>query len=132
MMTTKAVRANPTEAWRRAAELERVAPVPQREYYRREGQIFVAAVLARANLPDSARRVLVRARANRDIDPRGELTGLEAFVRTVLGDKNEAVDLLQRYLTEHPEHRHGFAKANPWWWRDLQNDPRFKTLVAGD
>jgi TolB-like protein len=132
MMTTKALRADPAEAWRRAAALERVAPVPQREYYRREGQIFVAAVLARANLPDSARRVLVRARASREVDPRGELMGLEAFVRTMLGDRKEAVDLLQQYLTEHPEHRHGFAKANPWWWRDLQNDPRFKTLVAGD
>jgi hypothetical protein len=74
--------------------------------------------------------VLVRARADRDIDPRGELMGLEAFVRTMLGDKKEAVDLLQRYLTEHPEHRRGFARANPWWWRDLQNDPRFKNLVA--
>ncbi len=131
MMTTKAIPADPTEAWRRAAELERVAPTPQREYYRREGQIFVGAVLARAGLPDSARRVLVRARADRQVDPRGELMGLEAFVRTMLGDKKEAVDLLQQYLTEHPEHRHGFAKANPWWWRDLQDDPRFKSLVAG-
>ena len=132
MMTTKAVRADPAEAWRRAAVLERVAPVPQREYYRREGQIFVAAVLSRAGLPDSARRVLVRARADRNVDPRGELMGLEAFVRTMLGDKKEAVDLLQRYLTDHPEHRGGFAKVNAWWWRDLQSDPRFKTLVAGD
>jgi serine/threonine-protein kinase len=132
MMTTKAVPADPKEAWRRAAELERVAPAPQREYYRREGQIFAAAVIGRAKLPDSARRVLVRARADREIDPRGELMGLEAFVRTTLGDTKEAVDLLQQYLTEHPEHRRGFAKANPWWWRDLQNDPRFKTLVAGD
>ena len=132
MMTTKAVPADPKEAWRRAAELERVAPVPQREYSRREGQIFVSAVLARAKFADSARRVLVRARANRDVDPRGELMGLEAFVRTMLGDRKEAIDLLQQYLTEHPEHRHGFAKANPWWWRDLQSDPRFKNLVAGD
>jgi TolB-like protein len=130
MMTTKAVRADPAEAWRRAGELERVASVPQREYYRREGQIFVAAVLSRAGLPDSARRVLVRARADRTVDPRGELMGLEAFVRTMLGDRKEAVDLLQRYLTDHPEHRRGFAKVNAWWWRDLQSDPRFRTLVA--
>ena len=130
MMTTKAVRPDPTEAWRRAGELARVAPPLQREYYRREGQIFVAAVLSRAGLPDSARRVLVRARADREVDPRGELMGLEAFVRTMLGDKKEAVDLLQRYLTDHPEHRRGFAKVNAWWWRDLQSDDRFKTLIA--
>ena len=58
------------------------------------------------------------------------MMGIEAFVRTMLGDKKEAVDLLQRYLTEHPEHRRGFGKVNAWWWQDLQNDPRFQTLVA--
>jgi hypothetical protein len=57
--------------------------------------------------------------------------GYEAFVRSQLGDKKEAVDLLQRYLTDHPEHRGGFAKVNAWWWRDLQSDPRFNTLIAG-
>jgi serine/threonine-protein kinase len=131
IMTTKAVRADPVEAWRRAAEYENVAAPQQREYNRREGQIVVAAVLGRAGMPDSARRVLVRARADRTIDPRGELMGYEAVVRTMLGDKKEAVDLLQKYLTDHPEHRRGFGKVNAWWWRDLQNDPRFKTLIAG-
>jgi len=57
--------------------------------------------------------------------------GYEAFVRAQLGDKKEAVDLLQRYLTDHPEHRGGFAKVNAWWWRDLQNDARFQSLIAG-
>jgi hypothetical protein len=47
----------------------------------------------------------------------------------MLGDKKEAVDLLQRYLTNHPEHR-DFTKATLWWWRDLQSDPRFKSLIA--
>ena len=130
IMTTKAVRPDPSEAWRRAAEYEKAVPPQEREYYRREGQIVVAAVLARAGLADSARRVLVRARADRTIDPRGELMGYEAFVRTLLGDKKEAVDILARYLTDHPEHRRGFAKANPWWWQDLQSDPRFQTLIA--
>ena len=130
IMTSKAARADPAEAWRRAADYEQVVPPQQREYSRREGQIVVAAVLGRAGLADSARRVLVRARADQTIDPRGELMGYEAFVRTMLGDKKEAVDLLQRYLTEHPDHRRGFAKVNAWWWRGLQDDPRFKTLIA--
>jgi hypothetical protein len=115
-----------------------VASPQQKEYYHREAQIVVADVLGRAGevlkrseLGDSARRVLVRARADRTIDPRGELMGYEAFVRAQIGDKKEAVDLLQRYLTDHPEHRAGFAKARQWWWEGLQEDPRFKTLVAG-
>jgi len=139
IMTAKGIRPDPAEAWRRAADYERATPVQQREYFRHEGQIVVADVLGRAALADgarrtlltdSARRVLVRARADRTIDPRGELMGYEAFVRAQLGDKEEAVDLLQRYLTDHPEHRRGFAKVNAWWWRDLQSDPRFKSLIA--
>jgi hypothetical protein len=74
--------------------------------------------------------VLGRARADRTIDPSGELIGYEAVARTMLGDKKEAVRLLQTYLTDHPEHRRGFAKLNAWWWRDLQSDQRFQTLVA--
>jgi serine/threonine-protein kinase len=139
IMTAKGIRPDPADAWRRAADYERAAPPQQREYFKREGQIVVADVLGRAALADSARRtmladsarrVLVRARADRTVDPRGELMGYEAFVRTQLGDKKEAVDLLQRYLTDHPEHRGGFAKVNAWWWRDLQSDPRFKSLIA--
>jgi len=130
IMTAKGTSHDPAEAWRRAADYEAAVPPQDREYYRREGQIVVADVLGRAGLPDSARRVLVRARADRTVDPRGELMGYEAFVRTQLGDKKEAVDLLQRYLTDHPEHRGGFAKVNAWWWRDLQSDLRFKTLIA--
>jgi hypothetical protein len=136
IMTAKGIKPDPDEAWRRAAAFALAAPPLQREYYRREGQIVVADVLGRAGqagragLADSARRVLVRARADRTIDPRGELMGYEAFVRTQLGDKKEAIDLLQRYLTDHPEHRGGLATSNAWWWRDLQSDPRFRSLIA--
>jgi hypothetical protein len=94
------------------------------------GQIFTAIVLGRAGLRDSAEHVLERSRAGTDIDPRGELIGYEALARTFLGEHNQAITLLERYLTAHPEHRAGFAKVNSWWWRDLQKDPRFK-IVAG-
>jgi hypothetical protein len=110
-------------------------PAPRREYATHEAQIVVADVLGRAGLADSARKLLVAARADRTIDTRGELIGYEAFVRAQLGDKadkNEAVDLLRKYLTDHPEHRAGFTKGNQWWWRPLQDDPRFRSLVAGE
>jgi serine/threonine-protein kinase len=131
IMTTKSASKDPDEAWRRASEYVRLAPPQLKEYTRREAQIVVAEVLNRAGLPDSARRVLLRARTSDPaIDPRGELVGYEAFVRAQLGDKQEAVDLLQKYLTDHPEHRGGFSKANPWWWQPIQDDPRFKRLIA--
>ena len=130
IMTTKGVRADPAEAWRRAADYEGAASPQERDYFRREGQIVVASVLARAGLADSARRVLVRARADQKVDPRGELMGYEAFVRAQLDDKNEAIDILQRYLAAHPEHRRGFEKVNAWWWQPLESDSRFKSLIA--
>ena len=56
--------------------------------------------------------------------------GLEALARTFLGERDAAITQLERYLTSHPDHRAGFAKVNAWWWRDLQQEPRFKTLAA--
>ena len=131
IMTTKGASKDPDEAWRRASEYVRLAPPQLKEYTKREAQIVVAEVLNRAGLQDSARHVLARAKTSDPaIDPRGELLGYEAFVRAQLGDKQEAVDLLQKYLTDHPEHRGGFSKANPWWWQPIQDDPRFKRLIA--
>jgi tetratricopeptide (TPR) repeat protein len=131
IMTTKVASKDPGEAWRRAAEYERLAPPQLKEYTKREAEIVVAQVLNRAGMPDSARRVLVRARPNDPaVDPRGELIGYEAFVRAQLGDKKDAVDLLQKYLADHPEHRGGFSRANAWWWQPIQDDPRFRSLIA--
>ena len=131
IMTTKGASKDPDEAWRRASEYVRLAPPQLKEYTKREAQIVVAEVLNRAGLQDSARHVLARAKTSDPaIDPRGELMGYEAFVRAQLGDKQDAVDLLQKYLTDHPEHRGGFSKANPWWWQPIQDDPRFKRLIA--
>ena len=92
--------------------------------------MMAALPIARAGLADSARHVMERARAGRDVDPRGELLGAEAISRTLMQDKEEAIRLLQVYLTSHPEHREGFVKGRMWWWRTLQDDPRFKALVG--
>ena len=129
MLTTTAVSPDAEEGWRLHRELRRLSAPEEWEYDRREAEITIAAALARAGLADSARRVLVRARADRAVDPRGELAGYEAFVRTILGDKDEAIRIIERYLTDHPEHRAGFSKANQWWWAGLRGDPRFARLA---
>ena len=89
-------------------------------------------MLARAGLADSARRVLASARATADIDPRHELAGFAAVTRVLLHDYDEAVSLIETYLTANPEHRRGFATNTAWWWADpgLQNHPRFKAIIA--
>jgi tetratricopeptide (TPR) repeat protein len=139
IMTMLGARADPDSAWPRAAALEHASPPQRAAYFAREGQIIVAAVIGRAALLDtsrtaalldSARNVLVRARAGRDIDPRGDLIGYEAFARALIGDHTEAVSLLDRYLTAHPDHRRGFGRFSMWWWDGVRNDPRFRALSS--
>jgi serine/threonine-protein kinase len=130
LMLSKAVDPDPVVAWHLVDELHRLTPAQNWEYQRREAQLLVAAVLARAKLRDSALHVIERSHAGPDIDPRGELTGLEALPLTFLGERDQAITQLEQFLTNHPDHRKGFGKVNAWWWRDLQNDPRFKALAA--
>jgi len=130
LMTTPALAPDPDEAWRLAGLVAAGRPEPQREFTRHVMQMVVASVLGRAGLKDSARHMLVRARTGADIDPTRDLLAHEAWVRTQLGDKDEALQLLQEYLVANPRHREGFRKRVHWWWRPLQNDPRFKALIG--
>ena len=97
------------------------------------GAIARKAVDSRDNtLADSARRVLLRARTtDRGIDRNRELLANEASVRVILGDHDEAVTLLNGYVTVNPDHRRGFANRTGWMWRDLQSHPKFKALISG-
>ncbi len=122
---------NVAEAWRLADSVAALAPERQRAYERHLGAILAAAVLARAGLADSARAVLVRARAGADVDPQQQLPFYAAYVRTLLKDDDEAVALLRGMVAGATEQ--GTAGASEWgahwWWRGLQNRPDFQALV---
>jgi len=90
--------------------------------------MLVGAVLARAGLKDSARHVLIAARAGREDDPQQELPLLEAFGRTLLDEPGEAIELLKRYVAANPAHSFQRGGDVSWWWRDLRKDPRFTQL----
>lgn len=130
LMTTRAVEPDVDEAWRLMGEMEKLLPATSRpEYYRSEAQMVVAAVLSRAGLVDSADQVLIRARGNPEIDPARALVTLEGFIRTLMGDTDEALRLLQSYYAFNPHHRHEDTEDVHWWWRDLQDDPRYQALM---
>jgi hypothetical protein len=97
---------------------------------RRETEMVIAVPIARAGLRDSARRVIERAHAGSELDPRGDLTAYEVLAHTLIGDKDAALRLLKTFLTSHPEHRAGYSRAHTWWYRSLQDDPRFKAIVG--
>lgn len=121
---------NVAEAWRLKNEYTRLTPQQDTALAGRMAQMYVACVIARAGLRDSTHHVIERSRAGRDVDPKGELMALEALALTFLGERDQAISSLERYLTANPEHRAGFAKATSWWWRDLQREPRIKELVG--
>jgi serine/threonine-protein kinase len=130
LMTTNAADPDVELSWRLAGDVVRLSPERGRPWTQLYEQIYVAAVITRAGLADSARHVLERSRGTQQIDPQKELLGYEAFVRVMLGDKEEALRLLGEYLAANPQHREGFRKNVHWWWRPLQNDPRFKALIG--
>ena len=91
---------------------------------------MVAGVLARAELHDSARAVLTRARGDLEVDPERELLLAEAYVHVLLRDHDAAFRALTAYMAANPDHRFVEGEAVHWRWRPLTGDPRFETLVV--
>jgi len=131
MYTTRLAKPDIDSAWIYRTRYIAVTPEKKRPAADKLGSILVAGALARAGLPDSARHLLVRARATPEEDPTRDLEGTEAVIRVILGDQDEAVRLIADYLTANPGHRKGFATRTGWWWRDIQGNPKFKALIAG-
>jgi hypothetical protein len=131
MYTTRLQPPNIDSAWAYQRQYVEMNAPGSRPYADRFSRILVAGALARTGRDaDSARHVLLAARATPDIDPQRELTGYEAFVRVILGDYDQAVDLIQSYALVHPDHLKGFVTRVSPWWRDLQGNKRFQKLIA--
>jgi len=118
-------------AWEHYREYLRLVPPTARTYYEHYGQMLVAIALARAGLADSADHVAIRARADSTIDETRDLLQLEAVVRTLLGQRDRALDLLRTYLASNPHLRPSLAREQTWWFRPLREDPRYRALVSG-
>ncbi len=131
MMITPTGDPEPEEAWDLLAQVDSLAPPGRRPLFRRVAQMFVAGVVARADLPDSARSVMVDARAGPEVDPDQELHGFEAVMRTLVGDYDEAVQLLRRYVSSNPGHQFLEVQGDlHWWWRPLRDHPGFDEVAA--
>jgi serine/threonine-protein kinase len=130
LLASRALEPDPDRAWQLVDSLVALSNPRTREFNRRMGQIIVGGVLARANLPDSARRVFKASRPTPAVDPGQFLLGVEAIFRLQMGETEEALDLLRVYLTTSPEHRSGYRWTSHWWWRDLHSNPEFMALVG--
>ena len=134
LLTTNAVKPDIPAAWAQYSRLQSISQPTEWKYGQHEAKMLIAVGLARAGMQDSARHLLVAARADRNDDPEGELLSIEAFIRTLFNnpkDTDEAFALLRRYLSEHPAHLAGLKESQSWWYRQLKQDPRFAELVGG-
>lgn len=128
MLTTPGTEPDVERAWALRARLDSLgAP----EFYRLLGEILVGGVIGRAGMPDSANRVFleVRDKIRPEIDPSQELVGTEAGMRALIGQEDQAIDLLQRYLAANPSHTFEEGKRAAWWWRELEGHPEFEQLI---
>ncbi|MBW3553055.1 MAG: hypothetical protein KY466_06080 [Gemmatimonadetes bacterium] len=116
-------------AWALRARVDSLAPAHGGEWARIRAELFVGGVLARAGLADSARSVLLRARGRvtPHVDVERFLYALEAHMRTLLGDHDEALELLKRYAAVNP----GVDLNDNWWWRPLRGHPRWREVAIG-
>src|SRR5256885_11805518 len=126
VMTTGAREVDLPAAWRLLAALDTLPPPQARRSERYQGMILVGAILAKAGLKDSARRVLDRSRAGRDSAFDAELVGYEAFARVLNGEQERAIELLKQYNAANPGHLFQRGGNVHWWWRGLQSNPRFR------
>ena len=65
------------------------------------------------------------------VDPAAELVELEARFRAQVGDKDDAIRLLGRWLASNPQGRAYASADERWWWDPVRDDPRYKALVGG-
>jgi tetratricopeptide (TPR) repeat protein len=130
LLTTRAKTPDVPRAWTLADSMVALTPEQRRPLQTLHAHMLVAAVLARDGKADSARAVVKRSLGNAEIDPSRDLTYTGAFVYTLLGDKENALQLLKTYLAANPRRRNTLAQDPGWWFRPLETDPGFKVLVA--
>lgn len=127
LMTTPMAEPDPERAWELVARIDSVAPAYEAEWERLRAEIVAGGVLALAGHADSARSVWNRARrqATAEVDESRWLRALEAYMRTLVDDHDEAIELLEVYAAVNP----GARFEDNWWWRDLRSHPEFQELT---
>jgi TolB-like protein len=139
MMTPSVELPDIDSAWAIAARAAALAPSARAEAERVQNEMLVAAAIARTarhqqstTLADSSRAVLRRAAASAgpELDPTRSLLSLEAYVWVLLGDKERAVGALYQHAAADPQAYARTRGETSWWFRDLEDHPRYRQLIG--
>ncbi len=114
-------------AWRLLAGIEVSGRRDESPLDPLDRRLMVAAVVARTGLRDSANAILRRAREGVSDSVLALAAVEEAGVRVLLGQRQEAIHLLQSFLASQPQLRETVAQ-NPWL-ATLRGDAGFEALT---
>jgi len=117
-------------SWDRVDQYVELSPEDVRQFNRSLGMIYMGMALVRADMPDSARAVLLAARPTAEVDPLRGLLYYEAIARSWLGDVDEAVRLMGIHLAANPANVQSYAEGDSWWLQELYDEPRFRNLLG--
>ena len=128
LMTVAGGAPNIEEAWRLLDELPALLPGGDAGMrIEAMNRIVVGGVIGISGMPDSAQAVWESAGLARAEDPEGEVMSIEAAMRSINGDIDGAIDLLQTYVVSNPGHFNRSRRLH-WWWRPLQGNPDFENI----
>jgi serine/threonine-protein kinase len=135
MLTTKNAEPNVAEAWKLADSTLAMFPPAARPAEHLVNEQLVAAVIARAStrqpaLADSARHVAKRSEGSAETGKTREPAFYGARVYAILGDNAETMRLLKDYLAANPGKAEGLRNDAGWWFKSLENDPRWRQVVG--
>jgi len=130
LMITPSAEPDVNRAWRLAREVDSLARDANNELAGLRARMWVAGVLAKAGMTDSAHAVIDATEAGPDVDPDLQLVSDEAVIRIMLKEYDTAIDLLRRYNAANPGHELSGEHDMHWWWRPLRDQPRFSEVTA--
>jgi TolB-like protein len=132
MLMLRGLQPKPTadQVWKAYDAFIEADKVDQPEFAKRKGMMLAAMGLNRVGLADSARSVIGRAQGDESIDPTGDLAYLEAMARAQLDEKDKAISLLSRYYAKNPQRKAFISRDEAWYFKSLENEPRYKTLIG--
>jgi hypothetical protein len=123
------------DAWGHMRRFVELSPPQTRAINEKLGLELMGMVLARAELPDSARAVMIRGRASPEEDPVRTIAYRESFGRVVLEDWDEAIRLMGLYFSANPSAVDGYRagvveNTVPWYHAALAEQPGFRALLG--
>lgn len=96
------------------------------EYHEGQARMMIGGIIGQAGMPDSAQAVFSASAVNTEVDPDREVMGVEAAMRSVIGDIEGAIATLERFMVASSDH----APGRHWWWANLEGNPAFERLQA--